>query len=293
MLNNYNSVQSTQREKYEQKYKISRGNLLLVVVFTAINLLLLATNSNTYFLFSAFIPYCITATGMLLCGRFPDEFYTDGVENMAFFSDSLFVAFLLISIGITLLYLLAWFMSSKNRVGWMIFSLVFFGLDTIGMLLINGISTEEIFDILFHAWVIYYLVIGITSHYKLKKLPPDGIQFPVRNAFQSVEGAECNFSKSAEGTPNSYIIRKADKEVKHRVLLEARTLNYDICYRRVKQTNELVINGNVYDEIPGVMEYPHTLKAWIDGHYISASFTGTHSVISVDGEETAKKLRLF
>jgi len=159
------------RSVYEQRYKTSRMNLLLVVAFTAVNLLLLITNADSYFLFSAFVPYFIATVGMLICGRFPEEYYTDGLEEMTFLGDSVFAILLVISAVITLLYLLAWLLSSKNRVGWLIFSLVFFSLDTIGMLFINGISVESVMDILFHAWVIYYLVIGIQAHYKLKKLP--------------------------------------------------------------------------------------------------------------------------
>ncbi len=173
MSNLFKQENRSQREVYEQKYRSSRMNLLLVVVFTAINLLLLVTNSDTYFLFSAFIPFFISSMGMLLCGRFPEEFYTDGLEDMLFFDNSVFVILLIISVTLTLLYLLAWFMSSKNRVGWLIFALVFFGLDTLGMFFISGISLESIIDIVFHAWVIYYLIIGISVHYKLKKLPPE------------------------------------------------------------------------------------------------------------------------
>ena len=31
-------------------------------------------------------------------------------------------------------------------------------------------------DIVFHAWVVISLIIGISSHYKLKKLPPEEIE---------------------------------------------------------------------------------------------------------------------
>ena len=74
---------------------------------------------------------------------------------------------------LTLLYLLAWLCSKKQWVGWLIFALVFFVLDTVGMLLSIVIATDMIIDILFHAWVIYYLILGIHAHFKLKKLPPD------------------------------------------------------------------------------------------------------------------------
>lgn len=290
--------QPSPRALYEQKYRTSRMNLLIVTVITAINLILLVTNSDSYFLFSAFIPYFITGTGMLMCGRFPEDYY-EGLEDMIFLDNSVFVVLLVIAIIITLLYLLAWFMSSKNRVGWLIFSLVFFGIDTLGMLFINGISFDAILDIIFHAWVIYYLILGISAHNKLKNLPPEEELAPIIETKSGdivlpVGGKEQKAEPTTAEAQNSNIIRKADKDAKHRVLLETYTLGkYDICYRRVKHTNELVINGNVYDEIHGAMEYPHTLKAFIGGHYIAAGFTGSHSFITIDGEIVEKKLRLF
>ena len=72
-------------------------NLLLVVIFTAINMLLLVTNADLYFLFSAFVPYFIAGIGMLLCGRFPEDYYTDGLEDMIFLDNSFFIVLLLIS----------------------------------------------------------------------------------------------------------------------------------------------------------------------------------------------------
>lgn len=293
MANSIMQAQLSPRKKYEQKYKSSRMNLLLVVIITAINLLLLVTNRDTYFLFSAFIPYFIAGLGMYVCGRFPDEYYADGISSMPFLHDSIFFIALAVSIALTLLYLLAWFLSNKNRVGWLIFALVFFSIDTLGMLLINGVSLDSIFDILFHAWVIYYLVIGIISHYKLKKLPAAEITaLPSENVSENIgEEGECN---GPDNTPpsDSPVLRTADKEVKHRVLLEVRVLNYDICYRRVKHTNELVIDGNVYDEFEGIIEPAHTLAATVGGHRVEAAFNGTHSLITVDGKTEAKKLRL-
>ncbi len=289
--------QPSPRALYEQKYKASRMNLLLVVAFTAINLVLLITNANSYFLFSAFIPYFIATLGMLMCGRFPEEYY-EGVEDMVFLDNSVFVVLFIISLALTLLYLLAGIFSNKNRVGWLIFALVFFGIDTLGMLLINGISFEAILDVVFHGWVIYYLVLGINAHNKLKNLPPEEELAPIEIGEGEIVIPSENNEQKAESTPaetqNSNAIREADKNVKHRVLLETFALNkYDICYRRVKHTNELVINGKVYDEIHGVMEYPHTLKAFIDGHYIAAGYTGTHSFINIDGQNIEKKVRLF
>lgn len=237
MANLFTQKYSSQQEKYQQKYNTSRINLLLAVVFTAINLFLLVINADSYFLFSAFIPYFITSMGMLLCGRFPEEYYAaSSIEMEGFLDNSVFIILLVISIVITLLYLLSWFLSSKQRVGWLIFALVFFVIDTLGMLFLNGIYLDSILDILFHAWVIYYLIIGINAHYKLKKLNVE-----TEDVAQNIDDNGENTEHFIDQEANSRIIRVADDTVKHRILLKEQAFGYDICYRRVKHTNELVI----------------------------------------------------
>jgi len=294
MAKHYNQTEATPRQTCEQKYQTSRINLLIVVIFTIINIVLLVTNADSYFLFSAFIPYFLVTLGMLLCGRFPADFYTDGLEDIEFIDSSFFIVMLVIAIAIVLLYLLAWIMSSKNRVGWLTFALVLFGIDTAGMLFIGGISLESVIDIIFHGLVIYYLISGIIAHNKLKKLPIEEASEPAGDGDFSEDINEEGEDDFAASETSDYIpLRVASRDAKHRVLAEARVGNYDICYRRVKSTNELVINGNVYDELNGVFESPHTLEARIDGHCITASYTGSHSVIEFDGEVVAKKLRLI
>ena len=83
-------VSLTPRQNYERKYKASRANLLLVVIATAINMLLIATGSDTYFLFSAFIPYFLTTIGMVQCGLLPPEYYEYPMEDYIFYDKSLF-----------------------------------------------------------------------------------------------------------------------------------------------------------------------------------------------------------
>ena len=154
------------------KYNNSRSNLILVAVFTAINIIILATGSYTYFLFSASIPYILTDTAMFLCGMYPEEFYTEEYQGMEFLDSSFFVISLIISAVIVAVYLLCYFLS-KNKVGWLVFSLVFFIVDTVGMFYMYGISTDMIIDFIFHAWVIVSLCMGINAHSKLAKLPPE------------------------------------------------------------------------------------------------------------------------
>jgi hypothetical protein len=173
MANRIMQPQFSEHERCRRKYLSCRTNLLLVVAFTVINLVLLVTNSDTYFLFSAFIPYFFADLGMLMCGRYPAAYYEGELEGMIFLDNSFFYAMLAIAVVLTLLYVLAWFMSSRNRVGWMIFALVFFGLDTLGMILLGGIALETAMNLVFHVAVLYYLIAGVVAHYKLKSLPPE------------------------------------------------------------------------------------------------------------------------
>ncbi len=96
------------------------------------------------------------------------------------------------------------------------------------------------------------------------------------------------------GDGNSDRMRKADLSVKCKILLEARIDGYHICYRRVKTVNELVINGVVYDEKKGLIEFAHNLSATIDGHTMEAGYDeDSMSYISYDKKRIKEKKRLI
>lgn len=172
IFGNKKPQQLSRREQLTNKYMSARHNLLLVVIFTAVNIGLLVAQSNSYFLFSASIPYYLVDLGMFLCGKYPMEYYAE-MGAVEFFPNSFLVVMIVIAVVILGLYLLSWFLSKKPRVGWMIFSLVIFVLDTLFMLLIMGINADMILDIVFHGWVVISLISGISSYFKLKKLPEE------------------------------------------------------------------------------------------------------------------------
>ena len=165
----------SERQRLETKYAQSRHNILLVVLFSLINIILLVADGSTYFLFSAYVPYLFADLGMLFTGSYPSEVYTGDLAGMEFLPKSFFVVMLVIVMIILVLYLLCWIFSKKQRVGWMITALVFFVIDTAAMLLLNGISADGIIDIVFHGWVVVSLIMGIAAHFKLKKLPAEDV----------------------------------------------------------------------------------------------------------------------
>ena len=220
---------------------------------------------------------------MYFCGTYPAEIYGEEFLNMQFMGNSAFAVFLVVSLIFVALYFLSWILSKKQKIGWMIFALIFFAVDTVVMLLFLGIQTEGIIDIVFHVWVIISLIMGLSASSKLKNMHSE------TNDEELVEQAD-----NAENSPNSVPLRMADLDVKSRTLLEAQAIGHTVTYRRVKKTNQLIIDLNVYDEVEIFVECAHSLKARIDGHLIEVGFDGvSQSYLRVDGQVVAKKLRLF
>ena len=270
------------RNSLQQRYTTARMNLLLVVLFTAVNIVMLLTKNFTYFLFSASIPYFLVDLGMLYCGLYPPEWYVEAeLVGIEFFEIDLLIILTAVSVVILLLYLLCFFLSKNMNAGWLIAAAVMFGIDTAAMFLLTG--SDGIIDIIFHAWVMYYLIFGISAVGKWKALPD--AQDAIEEMLVIGEDGE-----RYESTP----LRTADMTVKSRTLLESNVLGHSVIYRRVKKTNELVIDGRVYDEYIALMEFPHTLVAVVDGHVIQAGCDNTSRIfISADGNVIAKKLRIF
>lgn len=272
----------TARETLQNKYNAARANLIAAIAFTVINIILLFIDGSPYFLFSIFVPYFIALMGMMITGKLPEEAYSEEWTAIEFLDSSVLVVMLVIAIVILGLYLLSWIFSKKNRIGWLIFALVLFCIDTLLMLFLQGI-TQSIIDVIFHIWVIVSLASGISAYNKLKS-------FPVEEISEITEVTQENVEETV--AQNSDFLRMADLDTTAKILLQAEKDGLSIIYRRVKRVNELVINGNVYDEYEALIEYAHNLVGVVDGHTVEAGFDAIRSYINIDGEIIAKKIRL-
>lgn len=271
-----------EHQKLENRYKGSINNLLVIVLFSVVNIVLLVTNANSYFLFSAFIPYFLADYGMYYCGMYPEDYYYD-IGEMEFLDKSYFVYALVIAAVILLVYLLCWFMAKKKKIGWVIAALIFFALDTAAMLFFMGINMDMFMDILIHIWVFGYMINAIVVYRKMKKAPET--EEITEEAFVGQDYPQI--------PQNSKVLRMADTDVKSKTFLEAEKFGHVIVYRRVKTTNELVVDGRVYDEYVALVEAPHNLVAEIDGHIFEAGMMNpAWSYIKADGEMLTKKIRL-
>jgi hypothetical protein len=274
----------TERQKLERRYESSLSSLLLITVFSAVNLVLLLTNSDSYFLFSAYIPYLLGDYAMFFCGRYPEEYYAD-IPDMEFFGTPVFAVIVAVAVLFVLFYLLCWLFAKKKKAVWLIFALSLFIIDTIIMFIVVGFSPEMIMDVIFHAWAIVSLALGISAYTKLKKLPEEEeIPFVPEN----VPVTDVMYPE------DSPVLRMADPDGKAKTFVEADFGAFHISFQRAKRVNELIVNGRVYAEFEVLFESAHTLEAVVGGHKIEAGYDGKiMTFIKVDGKELAKKARLI
>ena len=276
------SVTVSTKDMLNSKYNVARNNLLIVLLATVINCTFSLLAKDTYFLFSAFVPYFAVTMGMVLCGKMPAEFYGEDLPYYEFYGNGVFAALIGIAAVCLALYLLAWLFSKNHKVGWLIFGLVFFALDTIFLFFLGGIDVTMIIDYLFHAWVLFELSRGIYLHFKWKNT----VEEPTEE-----DGAESENEGADEA--DSVPLRNMDMDAKARVLAEIEFEGHKICYRKVNKVNELVVDGVVYDEYAFKIETPHMLVARVNGHNICAGLSNSRTFIVADGNLLLDKVRWF
>lgn len=119
MFGNRYATPISKAQMMENRYRNARFDLLIIALFTIINLAFLTTENYTYFLFSASIPYALVDFAMVICGRYPEEMYEGGYDTYEFFDPTVFYIIVAIAMVIAMLYILFAVLSRKNRVGWL------------------------------------------------------------------------------------------------------------------------------------------------------------------------------
>lgn len=144
----------------EQRFTKSRSNLLLVIAFTTLNVVLLLLNTDLSFLFSATFPIFFVGAGQV---------FAEQTGSNGFLLIGTVIAFISIA-----LYAVCYFLSKKRKV-FILVALVLFILDTLLLLWLSFLEFDagSLIDIAFHAWILYYLIIGVAAWSRLKKLPPE------------------------------------------------------------------------------------------------------------------------
>jgi len=257
-------------------FESARKNLLSVVIFSTINLVLTLLNANIHMLFSASIPELAFDFSRI----FSVEYQNDAIAVGGF-------ALALIVIG---LYLACWLLSKNTRV-FMLFALIFFGIDTLVFLafvFFLGFDTSYILDIAFHGWILIFLIRGTMAWSKLRRLSPE----------EMAAGSAGGLQESADGSMNPERIETAPLRVddkKGRILISAEYEGLQISMKRSRGLTELIVNGNVYAEVKGTIERQYSLSAIVRnveivGRYVSMP---SYMQIWVNDEMIAKKIRRY
>lgn len=192
----------------EVKYNRARANLLAVFGFTILNIILQLFNASIYLLFSASVPYLLVNLMWDLTGHLPPAAYAEDPEFVPLPNGFLYAA-IGFAAFILLFYLMSYLFSKDGKYGWMIVALVFFSLDCaflLGFVVLVGFDASFILDILFHVWVMYYLISGVSSGVKMARLPVDDAPMPEFAPYtpsSSAPQSEDVTPKSEEITPKS------------------------------------------------------------------------------------------
>lgn len=163
------------RHALKSRYSAARINLLLMIIFTVVNMITLIINTGGYFLFSAAAPYLLVFAGMLLTGMFPAEMYGDTVTSDMFVDKSVFYGALSISLLIMVIYLLLWIFSKNGKVAFMLTAFVLFAVDTVVLIIFAGWMGNFFLDLLLHIWLLVMLWMGINANKQLAKMPKEDV----------------------------------------------------------------------------------------------------------------------
>ena len=167
MAKNNTPVDKNSREYLLRQVANGRYSLILIVILTVVNLIMTILDTNTYFLFSASVPYYLVFVGMGM-----ENGFVNGDWNVR---GTLTYTGLVIALIIVAVYLLCWLLS-KKRAGWLTVALVLFIIDTVALVVIAFALYEspegKLVDLLLHIWAIVELVLAVRGSKKLQELPP-------------------------------------------------------------------------------------------------------------------------
>jgi len=143
----------------------------------------------------------------------------------------------------------------------MIIALVLFTLDTLFLLGVvfafGELDGSAMFELAFHAWVMFYLISGVKASAQLKKMPqtPSG---PLPQQYWQ------------PGAPDDPSIAKRPESLDGSVILEHHYSNLKITVKRTQYCVELSVNGMVYSDNSNDSRSDYVLIAIVDNIRIDA-----------------------
>lgn len=274
------------------RYAVARSNLLLVILFTLINVALAIGGGNYYLLFSASIPYGI-AGFTAAWARSPEQIDMEPASNPTM----VLVIGAVIAVLLLVPYLLCWIFSKKHY-GWIIAALVLFSLDTLWLLMNFNIGL--LLDILFHGYVLFYLIMGTRNGILAKRAgQAEAAAAPVPSDTLHVNADGTTAPDGTDeavqaGVPDSPVLRSASDVhgEKVKVYATATYNGHQIQYRRIgKNTEDLVVDDQVYAEMPRARVAGAHMTAIVAGTKLEAGVINSRNLITVNDQVVASTVR--
>ena len=159
------SVDKNSREYQLDRMARGRGTLLLIIIFTVVNLAFVLMDLGTYFLFSVSVPYYLVSYCMGL-----DNFFVDGPWDTIGSNTQMA---LVIGAVILIIYLLCWLLAKKHS-GWMVAATVLFVVDSLALVWISFAllvrPMNNIVDFLMHIWALVQMIQACVAGGKLRRM---------------------------------------------------------------------------------------------------------------------------
>lgn len=201
------------RVKYTKNCAVARNMFLFACIITAVSLVLMALFGVT-FTFSAYLPVAFMEQGKfdfdVDSGAYTAEELGISEQALLEYQESIDGTLSLVSSAIPAViivgcFFICWALAKKYPV-FTIIAAVLYGLDTLLLIpdLISYYLPYDVrsgaFFVIYHGWVLFYLISGSISAAKLRKLPEPiesvAVELPVAEAVPSEAAVETNDTTS-------------------------------------------------------------------------------------------------
>jgi len=233
-------------------------------------MLLSLANSDLYLLFSAILPAFLYAYGGPILGG--------------------------ILAAVVLLAYLACFFLMKRWRAFIWVALVLFIIDCLLIVWVIGLTgflASYFLDIVFHALIMYLLVVGAIAWGRLRRTSSEDFKDAEQELVIHQSGATRLVDDNGAVIERGKTPLRFDTE-KGRILIKANYGGLYICMKRSYGLTELIVNGQVYDEVQGIMESAYSLFAFVNNTRICGKMNPIKFRMEIYANDVliAKKIRL-
>lgn len=274
----------------KQKYEAGRKTLASILIFTVVNVVLYFVKASFYFPYCIFLPYQMFIA----------------VSQIGFAELNQYGMFLTAVSAVIFAGSILCYFGSKKKASLILLAAILIFADTLYLVYTTVVFSEmsNLIDVLFHAIALYGLIVAQIAGKKLMSMAEEAnaesleaflsvIQPDSYPSSRPAVDQSASIAKTEEDIPPSVPMRSME-EKNGRIILNADYNGMNVCVRRCYALTELIIDGNVYAERPGVIEAgSYSLKAKVGGVLFRADYVNAKMSLYANGILLAKKQRIY